>query len=287
MTWCRSSPATPTPRCTRSSTRATGRARSRSPASAWSRPSSPSRRKTTRPTETHTQGRRSEMGGTLALTKAEISRLRRNKRYLIFTVALPVMFYLIFGKSKTTGYGVSFAAFYMVGMASFGALRGAFNNTALRISQERKDGWIRQLRLTPLPANAYVVAKVLTSMVTTVPSIVIVFLLGRFYADVQLPIWKWVVCGLAIWVGTLIFAALAVVLVVFFFFSIFGGLWFPLSGALGKFGEFTPTYQIVKISTDVIGVGSVALVNVIGMVVWFAIFVILATWAVRGTAETV
>ncbi len=32
------------------------------------------------------------MGGTLALTKAEISRLRRNKRYLIFTVALPVMF---------------------------------------------------------------------------------------------------------------------------------------------------------------------------------------------------
>jgi hypothetical protein len=37
----------------------------------------------------------------------------------------------------------------------------------------------------------------------------------------------------------------------------------------------------------VIGLGRVALVNVIGMVVWFAIFVILATWAVRGTAETV
>ncbi len=34
------------------------------------------------------------MSGTLALAKAEISRLRRNKRYLIFTVALPVMFYL-------------------------------------------------------------------------------------------------------------------------------------------------------------------------------------------------
>src|SRR5580693_243621 len=193
MTWCRSSPATPTPRCTRSSTRATGPARSRSPASASSRPSSPSRRKTTRPTETRTRGRRFEMGGTLALTKAEISRLRRNKRYLIFTVALPVMFYLIFGKSNATGYGVSFKAFYMVGMASFGAFSGAFNNNTIRISQERKDGWIRQLRLTPLPPYSYVVAKILTSMVTTVPSIVIVFLLGRFYADVQLPIWKWIV----------------------------------------------------------------------------------------------
>src|SRR5580693_3016763 len=301
MTWCRSSPATPTPRSMRCSTRATGRTRSKSPASASSRPSSPSRPKTTRPTGMHTQGRRSEMGGTLALTKAEISRLRRNKRYMIFTVALPVMFYLIFGKQKATGYGVSFAAFYMVGMASFGAFSGAFNNNTIRISQERKDGWIRQLRLTPLPANAYVVAKVLTSMVTTVPSILIVFLLGRFYAQVQMPIWKWVVCAVAIWIGTLIFAALAVALgyklnpdsvqpvtiVVFFAFSIFGGLWFPLSGGLQKFGEFTPTYEVVKITTDVIGAGSVALVNVIGIVVWFAIFVALATFAVRSTAETV
>ncbi len=241
------------------------------------------------------------MGGTLSLAKAEISRLRRNKRYLIFTVALPVMFYLIFGKTTSTGYGVSFKAFYMVGMASFGAFSGAFNNNALRISQERRDGWIRQLRLTPLPPYSYVVAKILASMVTTVPSIAIVLLLGRFYGGVQLPVWKFLVCAIAIWIGTLIFAALAVacgykldpdsvqpvVLVVFFFFSIFGGLWFPLSGALRKFGEFTPTYQIVKISTDVIGHGTAALVNVIGLVAWFAIFVALATLAVRSTAETV
>ena len=189
----------------------------------------------------------------------------------------------------------------MVGMAAFGALSGAFNNNTIRISQERKDGWIRQLRLTPLPANAYVVAKILASMVTTVPSILIVFLLGRFYGGVQMPIWKWIVCALAIWIGTLIFAALAVALgykfdpdsvqpiaiVIFFFFSIFGGLWFPLTGALHTFAEFTPTYQIVKVSTDVIGLGRVVLVNVIGVAVWFAIFVALATLAVRSTAETV
>ncbi|MGP8000355.1 MAG: ABC transporter permease [Streptosporangiaceae bacterium] len=241
------------------------------------------------------------MSGTLLLAKAEISRLRRNKRYLIFTVALPAMFYLIFGKANANAYGVAFKAFYMVGMASFGAFSGAFNNNTIRISQERKDGWIRQLRLTPLPANGYVVAKILASMVTTVPSIVVVFLLGRFYGGVEMPIWKWIVCALAVWIGTLIFAALAVALgykldpdsvqpvaiVIFFFFSIFGGLWFPLHGALQKFAEFTPTYQIVKISTDVISQGTVAMANVIGIVVWLAIFVVLATFAVRSTAETV
>src|SRR6201999_4449091 len=148
--------------------------------------------------------------GTLALGKAEIIRLRRNKRYLFFTLALPIVLYLSLGKTVATEAGVQFKIYYMFEMASLGAFSGAFNNNAIRISQERKDGWIRQLRLTPLPANGYVVAKVLTSMVTTVPSIVSVFLLGRFYADVQLPIWKWIVCALAIWVGTLIFAALAV-----------------------------------------------------------------------------
>lgn len=240
------------------------------------------------------------MNGTLALSRAEIGRFRRNKRYLIFTIGLPVMFYLIFGKQTANEYGVAFKAFYMVGMAAFGSLSGAFNNNAMRISQERKDGWIRQLRLTPLPANGYVLAKTLTSMVTTIPSIVIVFLLGRFYGGVTMPIWKWITIAIVIWAGTLIFAALAVavgyklnpdgvqpvVMVIFFFFSIFGGLLFPLSGALHTFGEFTPTYQVVKVSTDLIAVGSTSWANVIGLVAWLAIFTGLATLAVRSTAET-
>ena len=241
------------------------------------------------------------MEGTLSLAKAEISRFRRNRRYLIFTVALPVMFYLIFGKTNAQGYNVAFKEFYMVGMATFGALSGAFNNNAIRIAQERKDGWVRQLQLTPLPANAYVVAKIISSLATTVPSILLVFLLGRFYGGVQMPIWKWIVCAVAIWIGSMAFAALAVAvgyrfdpdsvqpiaIVVYFFFSIFGGLWFPLKGGLHTFGEFTPTYQIVKITTDVIAFGTVGIANVIGVVVWFAIFIGLAGLAVRVTAEAV
>ena len=98
--------------------------------------------------------------GTLALAKAEIIRLRRNKRYLIFTIALPVVLYLVLGKQKAIEEGVSFKIYYLFEMASLGAFSGAFNNNTIRISQERKDGWIRQLRLTCLPANGYVIAKI-------------------------------------------------------------------------------------------------------------------------------
>ena len=128
------------------------------------------------------------MAGILALTQAELRRLVRNKRYFIFTVGFPVVLYLLLGKNVSgTAYGISFAAYYMVTMAIFGAFSGALTGNAQRISQEKKDGWIRQLRLTPLPANAYVISKVLVSAATTVPSILIVLLLGRFYGHVHLP----------------------------------------------------------------------------------------------------
>jgi len=239
------------------------------------------------------------MNGTLALAATEIKRLRRNRRYLIFTVGLPVILYLIFAKQNATAYGVSFAAFYMVGMAAFGAFSGAFNNNTIRISQERKDGWIRQLRLTPLPANAYVVAKILASMATSVPAIVIVLLLGRFDGGIHMAAWKWIAIGVTIWLGTLIFAALAVAigylfdpdsvqpvaLVLYFLFVIFGGLWFPLSGGLKTFGEITPTYWVIKISTDVIHPGTVPVAGILVILAWLVGFVVLATWVVRAKAE--
>ena len=183
------------------------------------------------------------MAGTLALTKAELTRLMHNKRYFIFTVGFPVILYLLIGRQVSTqAYGIAFGAYYMIAMATFGAFSGALNGNAQRISQEKKDGWIRQLRLTPLPANAYVVTKILVSLATTVPAIVIVLLLGRFYGNVHLPAWQWPVIAVTVWFGSTIFAALAVAvgyrfppdqvqpitLIVYFFFAILGGLWFPL-----------------------------------------------------------
>jgi ABC-2 type transport system permease protein len=243
----------------------------------------------------------SSTSGTLALGKAEIIRLRRNKRYLFFTLALPVVLYLALAKTAATEAGVSFKIYYMFEMASLGAFSGAFNNNAIRISQERKDGWIRQLRLTCLPANSYVVAKLIATVALTAPQIAIVMLLGRFYGGIDLPVWEWTVIALAIWLGTLIFAALAVaigywmnpnsvqpvIMLVFLFFSLFGGLWFPVTGGLKTFAQATPTFRIVQIATDVVTTGTVSWTAVGVILIWLAVFVGLATYAVRTAAEAI
>ena len=243
----------------------------------------------------------SSTSGTLALGKAEIIRLRRNKRYLFFTLALPIVLYLSLAHTAATEGGVSFKIYYLFEMASLGAFSGAFNNNAIRISQERKDGWIRQLRLTCLPANSYVVAKIIATVALTAPQIAIMMLLGRFYGGIQLPIWEWTVIALAIWLGTLIFAALAVaigywmnpnsvqpvIMIIFLFFSLFGGLWFPVTGGLRTFAQGTPTYRIVQIATDVVTHGTVSWISVSVILIWLAAFVGLATFAVRNAAEAI
>jgi ABC-2 type transport system permease protein len=240
------------------------------------------------------------MHSTLLLAKAEVNRLRRNRRYFIFTLLFPVVLYLAVGKQNAHAYGVDFKAFYMLAMATLGAFSGALTGNAQRIAQEKKDGWIRQLRLTPLPANGYVISKILVSMVITVPTVAIVLLLGRFYGGVRLPLWQWLVILVTIWFGTTIFAALAVAIgyrfppdqvqavamILYFGFAILGGLWFPIGGVMQKIGETLPTYAVVKIGTDVILGASVAPGLIIGLAVWLAVFVGLATLAVRSTAET-
>ena len=241
------------------------------------------------------------MSGTLDLARLEMLRVLRNKRYMIFTIGLPVVLYLAFGRSQATAYGVEFKAFYMIAMASIGAFSGALTGNAQRISQERKDGWIRQLRITSLPAFGYVTAKIIASLVTTVPSIVIVLVLGRFYGGVQLAPWKWIAIGVVIWLGALAFAALAiaigyrfmpdtaqpVALFVYLGMSLLGGLWFPLTGALGKFAEGLPTYQTTRIGTDIIGQGSFPVDRVAIILAWLAGFVALAVFSVRSTAEKI
>lgn len=242
------------------------------------------------------------MRGTVLLVRAEIARLRRNRRYVITTLALPIVLYLMIGhRAKSDVYGIDFGAYYMVAMATFGAFSGALTSNAIRIATERKAGWIRQLRLTPLPSGAYVVAKIAASMAITAPSVVIVLLLGRYYGGVRLAGWEWVAIAVVVWLGAMIFTALAVAIgyrlhpdqvqpvtmLIYFVFLILGGIFFPVGGVIQDVGRYTPTYEAMKIATDVIAGGAVSSGLIAGLVIWLGIFVVLAMVSVRATAETV
>ena len=117
---------------------------------------------------------------TAALIRLEITRALRNRKFLFFSVIYPsALFLLIAGSADSTtkvdGTGLTLPTFYMVSMASFGALTAVLMGNSERIAKERESGWVRQLRLTTLPGRGYVLAKTASAAVISLPSIVIVF----------------------------------------------------------------------------------------------------------------
>jgi ABC-2 type transport system permease protein len=90
---------------------------------------------------------------------SEVRRMYRSPRFLIFTVGLPPVYFLIFSGIYAQGQdsGAVVVAL-MVMMAAFGAISASIS-VGGRVATERGIGWNRQLRLTPLPGWDYLAVK--------------------------------------------------------------------------------------------------------------------------------
>lgn len=100
-----------------------------------------------------------------AYIRLELRRLTRTPGLLIFAVLMPLLSYLLFTNlNSITGQDKSIAATYsMVSMAGYGAI-GALLNYSAGLVVDRSIGWLRQLRLTPLPPVKVVLGKGLAAM---------------------------------------------------------------------------------------------------------------------------
>jgi ABC-2 type transport system permease protein len=230
------------------------------------------------------------------LIKLEILRTLRNKRYLFFTVLYPALMYLFFTSANhgTVAGGVSAKSYFMVSMATFGAVGAVLTGSAQRISLERKSGWVRQLRLTALPGRAYTVGKIASCAVTTLPAIAVVFAIGAV-EGVKLSAGQWIGLAAALWCGSFVFAALGValgyaaqpdavqpiVMIVYMLMALFGGTWFPVSESLKKFAQFNPVYLYNQLATFIQPGHSLNTAAVGGLAGFLALFVAAAAFLYR------
>jgi ABC-2 type transport system permease protein len=204
---------------------------------------------------------------TVTYLRLELLRTYRNIRYLLLTLSIPVILFLVIGGAfdNQRVLGVSGQTWYMINMATFGAL-GAVLGVGVRIAVERDAGWNRQLRLTPLPPEGYVVGKVIVGMLLALPSLLLVCATGFLTGEVHLAALQWVeVIGLG-WVALLPMSAVGVGLGYLargdtaqavnggavMLLSMFGGVWFPVDDSspqwLQSVAHVIPTYWITQIS---------------------------------------
>jgi len=224
------------------------------------------------------------------LIRLEILRIMRNRRYLFFTIIYPVvLFEIMRGSYKGVVIpGFDAKTYFMVSMATFGTV-GAALNTAMRISTERKTGWVRQLRLSALPSWGYVTAKIAAAAAATLPAILAVFILGAAQG-VHLSALTWIGLVLALWVGAFVFSALGVaigymappdgvqpiVMIFYIGMAFLGGTWFAISGTFGKIAGWTPIALYNELGRTVELGGSVNVGHMIALAAYLVAFIGLA-----------
>ena len=200
----------------------------------------------------------------------QLRRVGRNRQFLFFTVALPALFTVffakVFGQSADGGYD-DYAAATMVSMMAYGAMGAALGAT-IRISFDRASGWLRQLRITPVPQSRVFAVDVAVGALLTLPSLVTVALVGRFVNDVQLGFGTWLALVGVLWAGAITFVALGLLLglaleeraaggamgFVGVVLAALGGLWAPVEvfpDSLRTVAHAMPSYWYAQLGRDV------------------------------------
>ena len=234
----------------------------------------------------------------LVYTRYELLRTFRNRRFYLFSFGFPLVFFWLLAAPQhnkiISHTGLTYAAYYMVSLASFGTMASMIA-TGARIAGERQVGWTRQLRISPLSVRAYFRAKVLTGYAMAILSLLLLYISGALLG-VSLPAGRWLAMTGLIAVGLLPFAGLGVFIGhlvntdsvgplmggLISILAFLGGTWFPItSGFLHSFGQFLPSWWLVQarnVALDGQGWDARGWVTVAA---WPAIFAAGAAWAYR------
>ncbi|MFI6789599.1 ABC transporter permease [Nonomuraea sp. NPDC050383] len=192
----------------------------------------------------------------------EARRVLRDPRFLAFSVGLPVGLFLLLSyvyRSQQIP-----AAYLMGGLTAFGAFKAALD-TGARTAVERGAGWQRQLRLTPLSGVGYLLAKGTVAMLVALPPVAGVSLAAALTAGVRLSAAGWALAVLGVWLGTVPFALLGLLVGqlstprglqayqggVLLLLSFVGGLLVPVSSfpeSLAAVARVLPSYWLAEIS---------------------------------------
>jgi ABC-2 type transport system permease protein len=233
----------------------------------------------------------------------EIRRMFRDKRFVFFTMAIPVVFYLLWSNMFTSGgrdsvTGLDAKVYLLVSMATYGAIGAALTTTGSRLATERKTGWLRQLQVTPLRPGTVIATKVAAATILALPSLVVVSLTAVLDKHVHLSAGEWAAMMAVLWIGSLPFAALGtligslaspdaaqpITLACYFTLSIVGGLWVPvgeLPATLRRISRALPSNRYADLGWKIAGGHTPSLADGLVLAAWAAGIGFLAVLAYR------
>lgn len=199
----------------------------------------------------------------LTYIRIDLVRCFRDVTNLLFTFAMPVFMYLLFGRAQYSDvqWGRGTVGFYV--MSSMGAYGAVIAATAIAATAATESmlGWGRQLALTKQQPLGFVANKVAVALVLGALSSSLVFIVGALTGAKADAWWVWVaswaigilgaglfgVYGLAMGLLLKSESAAGVASGTVVFLAFLGNMFMPLTGAMLDIARFTPMYGYVNL----------------------------------------
>src|ERR1700721_2534088 len=202
----------------------------------------------------------------------ELLKLSRNRSYLFSMIGFPVIFYLLFGVTNKNSvfHGHTMARYLLAGYACFGAMGSSLFGIGAVLALERGHGWLEMKRASPMPAAAYLLAKLCVSITFAVGITILLMILGTALAGVHITIMEGLQLVLVIASGVLPFASLGLVIgllmpanaapgvinLIYLPLSFCGGLWMTIETLphwLQVVAHGLPSYWFSRLALRTIG----------------------------------
>jgi len=223
-----------------------------------------------------------------AETRYEVLRMARTPIFTITSIAMPVGLFLLFGvviagtidpkAAASAGPAAltpaALASIMFVSMSTMAVAMPALFGVGQTLAVERDQGLLRLKRAQPVPAGAYLIAKVLmqlifailatgaiaiTALIASKISFSVVQILGiaGVLGAGSIPL-----CAMGLFIGSYASgkAAAAFLWLVFFPMMYLSGMFFPLPGSLALQESLWPTFHMTQLAFAVAGVKQAAVV---------------------------
>jgi ABC-2 type transport system permease protein len=138
----------------------------------------------------------------------------RNRQSRFFTLALPVLFLVIFasvfhgGTVKVPGGTINTSVYYVPGIITLGIIAAAFVNLVISVTAQRESGALKRRRATPVPAAAVIAGRALTSVVVALGITALLLILGWIFYGAAVPGRTAPALAVTVIVGSLAFCCL-------------------------------------------------------------------------------
>jgi len=135
---------------------------------------------------------------TAALTVRQVGYVNkmfwRNPASAFFTFAFPLMFLVIFTSLlghftvvTVGGHRVQSSTYYVAAMGAFAVITACYNNIAMSVTFQRDSGVLKRTNGTPLPAVAYLGARILHAVAVAVLLVAITAAFGWAFYSASIP----------------------------------------------------------------------------------------------------